>query len=100
MNNITWTITTCEHEVSNGGITVAHWNVIAVDGDYSARAYGTCGFTPDPQSETFKPYDQVTQEEVLGWVFGQLDKDEIEAQLLAQIEVAKNPTTISGTPWS
>jgi hypothetical protein len=39
----TWTIAQCEHEVATGGITVAHWRVSAVDGDYSASAYGTAG---------------------------------------------------------
>jgi hypothetical protein len=31
-----WKIANCEHEVATGGITVAHWRVSAVDGDYSA----------------------------------------------------------------
>lgn len=95
-----WTIATCEHEVATGGITVAHWRVSAVDGDYSASAYGTCGFTPDPESEGFKPYAEVTEDEVLGWCWaGGVDKDETEASLEQQIEAQKYPTTESGTPW-
>jgi hypothetical protein len=100
MTNITWKINTCEHDINTGAIVVAHWDVSAVDGDYAARAYGTCGFTPDTQSETFKPYDQVTQEEVLSWVYGQINKEETEAALLAQIELDKHPTTVTGTPWT
>jgi hypothetical protein len=61
----TWTIAQCEHEVATGGITVAHWRVSAVDGDYSASAYGSCGFNPDPAAPGLVPYADVTEAEVL-----------------------------------
>lgn len=96
----TWTIAQCEHEVATGGITVAHWRCTAVDGDYTATAYGTAGFTPDATSPDFKPYDQVTEAEVLSWVWGSVDKDATEANLAAQIEADKNPTQATGLPWA
>ena len=95
-----WTIALCEHEVATGGITTAHWRVTAEDGDYTASAYGTAGFTPDATSPDFKPYDQVTEAEVLSWVWAQVDQAETEAALAAKIEADKNPTTATGTPWS
>ena len=94
-----WTIATCEHEVATGGITVAHWRVSAVDGDFTASAYGTCGFTPDATAPDFKPYDQITEAEVLAWVWGSVDKAAAEASLATQIEAQKNPVTAAGTPW-
>ena len=94
-----WTIALCEHEVATGGITVAHWRVTAEDGDYTASAYGTAGFTPDATDPNFKPYDQVTEAEVLSWVWAQVDQAETEAALAAKIEADKNPTTATGTPW-
>jgi hypothetical protein len=39
-----WTIAQLERTTADGGVVVAHWRVTAVDGDYSASAYGTCGF--------------------------------------------------------
>jgi len=99
MTAFNWTIETCEHEVATGGITVAHWRVNAVDGDYSTSAYGSCGFTPDPTSERFKPYNEVTEEEVLSWVWGQLDKEELESSLQSSIDNQKAPKVASGTPW-
>jgi hypothetical protein len=95
----TWTIPTCEHEVATGGITVAHWRVSAVDGDYTASSYGTCGFTPDATDPDFKPYDEITQDEVIVWVWGQVDKMMTEAALADKIEADKNPTTEAGVPW-
>ena len=95
-----WTIALCEHEVATGGITVAHWRVTAEDGDYTASAYGTAGFTPDATDPNFKPYDQVTEAEVLSWVWAQVDQAETEAALAAKIEADKNPTTATGTPWA
>ena len=96
-----WTIATCKHEVATGGITVAHWRVTAVDGDYTASAYGSCGFSPDPTAPDFTPYDQVTEAEVLAWCWaGDVDKDAIEAALAAKIDADKNPTSESGVPWA
>ena len=95
----TWTIPTCEHDIATGGITVAHWRVSAVDGDYTASSYGTAGFTPDATAEGFKPYDQITEVEVLAWVYASVDKDATEAALAAKIEADKNPVSASGTPW-
>ena len=96
----TWTISTLEHEVSTGGVIVCHWQAMEVDGDYSARAYSTCSFTPDPSAPDYVPYADLTEEMVLGWCFdGDVDKDAIEASLNAQIEEQKNPTTQDGVPW-
>ena len=100
MMTTTWTIATCEHDVATGGITVAHWRASAVDGDCTASAYGTAGFTPDATAEGFKPYDQITEAEVLAWVYASVDKDATEAALAAKIEADQNPVSASGTPWS
>lgn len=95
-----WTIATCEHEVATGGITVAHWRCNAIDGDYTASAYGACGFTPDPTAPDFKPYDQVTEADVLAWCWaGEVDQAQIETVLANKIDADKNPVSASGTPW-
>jgi len=96
----TWTIATCEHEVATGGITVAHWRASATDGDFTASSYGTAGFTPDATAEGFKPYADVTQAEVLAWVYASVDKDATEAALADKIAADQNPTSASGTPWA
>ena len=96
----TWTISTLERELADGGVIVAHWRATDVDGDYSASSYGTCGFTYDASSPDFTPYDDLTETQVLGWCWNDgVDKDAIEASLAANINDQKNPTTADGVPW-
>jgi hypothetical protein len=93
---INWSIQQLDRKTADGFVTTAHWRCDAVDGEFSASVYGTAGFTGDLTI----PYAELTQEQVLGWVWGSLDKAEIEANALAQIELQKNPVTATGTPWS
>jgi hypothetical protein len=95
----TWTIGTLERTLDTGGVIVAHWRATAVDGDFSASSYGTCGFTPDPSASGFIAYDSLTEADVIGWVQAEVDKDAIEASLAAKIEADKNPTQAAGVPW-
>jgi cytochrome c1 len=95
----TWTISTLERELSDGGVVVAHWRATAVDGDFSASSYGTCGFTPDPSASGFIAYDSLTEADVIGWVQAEVDKEALEASLAAKIEADKNPTQAAGVPW-
>jgi hypothetical protein len=95
-----WTIANLEHNVADGGVIVAHWRVSAEDGDYSSSAYGTAGFTPDPDAAGFVPYADLTEADVLAWVWASVDKAEMEANLAKQIEDQKAPATQSGLPWA
>ena len=96
----TWTIATLEHNVADGGVTVAHWRATDVDGEHSASSYGTCGFSPDPSDPSFVAYDSLTEAEVLQWCWDNgVDKDATEAALAAKIEADKNPVSAAGVPW-
>ena len=95
----TWTIANLERNVADGGVTVAHWRVTEVDGDYSASAYGTCGFTPDASADGFVAYGSLTEEVVMGWVHAEVDQSATEASLTANIEGQKNPVSADGMPW-
>ena len=99
MATMNWSISTLERELSDGGVIVAHWRCTASDGDYSASSYGTAGFTPDPESEDFTAYDDLTEADVLAWVWESVDKDATEAALQAKIDADMNPTTGTGVPW-
>lgn len=99
MTTYNWTIAQLERQTDTGGVIVAHWRVSAQDGDYTASAYGSASFTPDPTSPDFIPYADLTEEDVLSWVWISVDKDEVEVRLAAQIEDMKSPQTITGVPW-
>ena len=96
---VTWTISTLERNTSDDGVTIAHYRATLTDGDYSASTYGTVGFTPDPESPDFVPFESLTEADVLEWVYAALDKDATEASLASQIEDQKAPQTMAGTPW-
>ena len=92
----TWTIETLDRKTADGFVTTAHWRATAVDGEHSATVYSTCSWSDD---KVVIPYDQLTQDIVLGWVWESVDKDATETSLAAQIEALKNPTTAKGVPW-
>ena len=104
MTTFNWTISQCDRELSDGGITTAHWRLTASqtveDVEYTATSYGSCGFTPDPESGDYTPYPDVTEAEVLGWCRATgVDQEVIEASLQADIDLQITPTNGSGVPW-
>ena len=98
---MSWTISTLERNLADGGVIVAHWRCTASDGDFSASSYGTAGFTPDASAPGFVAYDALTEANVLAGVWDQADgwKDDVEAALQAKIDADKAPTTAAGVPW-
>lgn len=97
--NIIWNIIRCEHDVKSGGIIKVEWAATIKD---NANSFSSCGHAflfPNPESQDFLPYEQVTENVVLGWVGEQVDKEKVEAYLVEQIEAQKNPVTVSGVPW-
>ena len=95
-----WQISQMERTLEDNGVIVAHWRATATDGAFSATNYGTCGFTPDPSSSDYVPYDDITEDLALSWCFDSgVDKDAIEASLAANIDGQINPTQAAGVPW-
>ena len=96
----TWAVAELDRNLADGGVTMAHWRCNAADGEYSASSYGTCGFTPNPSAADFVAYADLTESQVLGWVWaGDVDKDGTQAALQASIDADKTPTTGAGVPW-
>ena len=103
----TWTIANLERNVADGGVIVAHWRVteteVVGEGDdavtYSASSYGTVGFTPDASADGFIAFDSLTEADVLGWVYEEVNQADTEAALAADIAGQKTPVTTDGVPW-
>jgi hypothetical protein len=93
----TWKIVQTNYNTDDKFIFCAHWTVNAVDGDYTAGSYGTCGFAAATPAI---PYASVTEQEVLDWCWANgVDKDATEASLAANIALQKAPVTATGVPW-
>ena len=98
-----WSIANLERDIATGGVTIAHWRVTAEEtvgeDTFTASAYGTVGFTPDPNADGFVAYDDLTEEVVMGWVHEEVNQEDTEAALTANIEGQKNPVSADGMPW-
>ena len=93
----TWTISQLDRKTADGFVTTAHWQATAVDGEHTASIYSTASWA-DGTVNT--PYENLTPETVLGWVWANgVDKTATEAALAANIALQKAPVTASGTPW-
>ena len=90
------TVTQMERTTADDVVTTVHWNASVVDGDYSARSYGSQSFTRDADSPTLVAYADLTEAKVVKWLT--LDEG-LEANLLAQIAEQKNPTSATGVAW-
>jgi hypothetical protein len=103
-----WTVSAMDCKVSEDNLSDVvfnvHWRCSAteVDGDktYSASVYSTCS-VPGPGTP-FTPYADLTQDQVLGWIWANgVDKDATEAAVAQQIYLQKNPVTITPPlPWA
>jgi hypothetical protein len=93
----TWSAVQMDRQVADGFVTTVHFNVSAVDGEFTASTYGTVGYT---EEGAFTPYSQLTESLVAGWVQNSLGKETVEAALTAQIDALKNPVSESGLPWA
>lgn len=91
----TWKVVQLDRNTADGFVTGAHWNCVAEDGNFSASAYGVCGF----DGELTTPYADLTEAQVLEWIWASVDKNATESSLASQIEAQKNPVSATGVPW-
>ena len=95
--NYQWNVVQMDRLTSDGFVVTVHYTVNAVDGEFTASTYGTVGYTQEDKS--YKPYADLTEAEVVGWVQDSLGQSTVETALAAQIEAQKNPVSESGLPW-
>ena len=94
----TWKIVSLERKSADGFVTTAHWTCSDVDGEFSGSTYGSIGF----DGELVTPYEDLTEEMVIGWLHEAMGEETVaahEAAVAAQIAEAKAPAVAVGTPW-
>jgi hypothetical protein len=102
MSEITfnWQVQNMTHTTDTGFVINVAWGCTASQDSASAFHGGKTVYENNPDQDGFIPYDQLTEEQVLGWVWADVDKAAIEADLTTKIEKQLNPTTTNGLPWS
>ena len=101
---ITWTVTAMDCYPQEGGNTdvvfTVHWTCSGTQDTYSASVYSTCAI-PGPGTP-FTPYADLTQEQVLGWIWANgVDQAATEAAVQQQIDNQINPPVVTPPlPWS
>ena len=104
MNTYTWIIENMASQKQLDGYTdvviEVGWSCTVTDGTYYSVIPGLTrvGF----QSTEFTPYDELTQDEVLNWIWTSgVDKASVELELDAQIELQVNPpVVVLPLPWN
>ena len=100
-----WTISVldCLPQTSEGTdyVVVAHWQCNGTDGTYNGSVYSTCSF-PVVQGSTFVPYADLTEQQVLGWIWANgVDQAATEAAVQTQIDNQINPPVVTPPlPWA
>ena len=119
----TWTVNDMQRTDSDGGVFLVYWSCVArnqtgtdglgnpVYGSETATEGGKLRCEPDPSAPDFTPYEDLTEADVLGWVYNSLiEGDETADEAKARIEanrtgkvqgqIDRANTTASGTPWA
>jgi hypothetical protein len=78
-----------------------HYSCIGTDGTYNASVYSTCSL-PVVQETTFIPYQDLTLDIVLGWIWANgVDKAATESAVQTQLDNLINPPVVTPPlPWS
>jgi hypothetical protein len=83
-------------------VFTVHWNLTGTEDTHTGYMYGSVGLEFDEESD-YTPYDDLTQEQVIGWVHKVLGAEQVmsyEENVANQIELSKNPTVVYPTlPW-
>ena len=103
MPTILWIIERLLVKPTEGSLTdvviTADWRCNGTQDQYNGTCYGSCSFSP-PSGE-FTPYEDLTQEQVLGWCYENgVDKTAIEANVTQQINDQISPPVVTlPLPW-
>lgn len=80
------------------------WRLTGVDGEFSNSLHGSAAIEPYKSGDPFTPYEQLTEEQVLGWVKETLGADQIseyESAIANRISsLASPPVVIPPLPWA
>ena len=94
-----WEITQMKNRIADEGVFYTEWVCYAFKDGYQKSYNGYSEFTPNTSDQNFIPLNNLTQEQVLEWVWRQVNKEEIESILTAEIQESITPTIDYTLPW-
>ena len=109
----TWKVTDMTHVDADGGVIKAYWSCTANSGTdpaYTAVEGGKLLCTYDASSGSYIPYADLTEADVLGWIWTSLIEDEetaaeakarVEANRTSRVQgqIDRAATQAAGVPW-
>jgi len=101
----TWTVTSMNvmQTPEPDFVVIANWRCSGVEGDDSEEMDGTALFPqPEAAGDSFTAYADLTEADVLAWVWTQQSKEGTEATIAGQIKSKKNPPATpqsEALPW-
>ena len=83
-------------------VLTAGWRCTGTDGTNTASNYGSCSFPEPKTGDTFTPYAQLTQAQVLGWCYANgVNQAATETAINNNLALQINPlVTQPPLPWS
>jgi hypothetical protein len=110
----TWSVSDIQRTDADGGVILVYWSCVAAsDGtpSYTATEGGKLRCEPDPSNPDYIPYADLTEADVLNWVYASLvegdetadeAKARVEANRTAKVQgqIDRAATTASGVPWA
>ena len=101
MNEITWKIekllVESKVEDLNKVVREVHWSCRIQDEQISDTAKGVLQVQLD-REQPFTQFQDLTPEQVWGWVYATVNKEAVEAELVQAVDAAKNPQFLHLTP--
>jgi len=98
-----WKIYDLKRVTSNGLVTEVTYACESQQDFTATRKVGTLTLDGSPGEEGFIAFDNLTEEEVLGWVNSNIDEASIEvansSSIATQIRNEALVTESNGTPW-
>jgi hypothetical protein len=93
-----WIISDLVAKIQDGELSniieTVHWRYQATDGEHTADVYGSVGLEA-PDAESFKPFEEVTEADVIAWLESKLDVEAMQEGLSNQLDAIANPTHVS-----
>ena len=106
----TWSVSNMTRNEADGGVVTVYWSCVASDGTFSATEGGKLRCEPDASADDFVAYADLTEDDVLGWVYTSLiegeetadeAKERIEANRTGKVQgqIDRASAQAEGMPW-